>query len=241
MLALPVTSPDAESYPASRRISPTGIVGVLAAHAAVLVLLTSLDVLPSSSPASPPALSVQIIAPAARVVEAVRPSTPAPAPQPVVRPKPLRTPPVRPVQRLAAPVDTTQATHSVPLATAAAATEAPSVSAPPAAPVAPSAATTSAPLVSTPPRFDAGYLRNPAPVYPAVSRRLGEEGKVVLRVLVESSGRPIQIEVRTGSGSSHLDQAAQEAVSRWTFAPARRGDDAVDAWVLVPIVFNLRS
>lgn len=240
MLALPLTSPAAESYPASRRISAACIAGVLVAHVVVLVLLTRLDVLPLSSPATPPALSVQIIAPAAPVVEATRPPTPPPIPQAVVRPKPVRTPPSRPVQRLVAAADASPAASSVALAseTAVQPSDTPSVSAPPAAP---SAVTTSAPVVSTPPRFDAGYLRNPAPVYPAVSRRLGEEGKVVLRVLVESSGRPIQIEVRTGSGSSHLDQAAQEAVSRWTFAPARRGDDAVDAWVLVPIVFNLRS
>lgn len=92
-----------------------------------------------------------------------------------------------------------------------------------------------------PPRFDADYLHNPAPVYPALSRRLGEEGRVVLRVFVEPSGRPSRIEIGTGSGSPRLDRAALEAVRHWQFVPARRGDMAVGAWVLVPIVFDLRG
>ena len=90
-------------------------------------------------------------------------------------------------------------------------------------------------------RFDADYLQNPPPAYPAQSRRIGEEGKVVLRVFVEPSGRPNQIEVKTPSGSPRLDLAAQEAVWRWKFVPARLGGEAVSAWVLVPIVFNLKG
>ena len=75
----------------------------------------------------------------------------------------------------------------------------------------------------TEPRFDAGYLDNPAPLYPVISRRMMEEGTVLLRVFVEPNGRPSQIQVSTGSGSHRLDQTAQEAVWRWKFAPARRG------------------
>ena len=74
-----------------------------------------------------------------------------------------------------------------------------------------------------------------------MSRRLREEGKVVLRVLVEPDGQPSQVEVKLSSGASRLDQSARNAVARWKFAPARRGDTAVAAWVLVPIVFNLKE
>ncbi len=91
------------------------------------------------------------------------------------------------------------------------------------------------------PRFDAAYLENPAPVYPALSRRFGENGRVILRVFVERNGRAGQVEINASSGSPRLDQAAQDAVSRWKFVPARRGTEAVGAWVLVPIVFNLRG
>ena len=90
-------------------------------------------------------------------------------------------------------------------------------------------------------RFDADYLSNPAPAYPSLSRRLGEQGKVVLRVLVSAVGQAQQVELKTGSGFPRLDQSAQDAVRRWRFVPARRGNDAVAAWVQVPIVFDLKD
>jgi protein TonB len=89
------------------------------------------------------------------------------------------------------------------------------------------------------PRFDAAYLRNPPPAYPRASRRLGEEGRVVLRVRVERDGSPSRLEVQASSGSSRLDEAAFDAVRHWHFVAARRGDDNVAAWVLVPIEFRL--
>jgi protein TonB len=90
-----------------------------------------------------------------------------------------------------------------------------------------------------PPRFDAAYLQNPDPEYPALSQRLGEEGRVLLRVLVSLEGRAEQIEIKQGSGFARLDAAAQAAVRRWRFQAARRGSEAVAAWVLVPITFHL--
>ena len=95
------------------------------------------------------------------------------------------------------------------------------------------------PLVTA--RFDADYLQNPKPTYPHISKRLGEEGKVLLRVFVTANGLPEKIELRASSGFPRLDHAAQEAVSRWRFVPAKRGEQAVTAWVVVPIVFSLNS
>ena len=107
-----------------------------------------------------------------------------------------------------------------------------------AAPV-PSPAPAPAPIV--PPSFDAAYLQNPPPAYPALSRRRSEKGRVVLRVLVSAQGAAQQLEVRTSSGFERLDQAALEAVKQWRFVPARQGDKALAAWVLVPIEFALES
>lgn len=90
-------------------------------------------------------------------------------------------------------------------------------------------------------RFDAEYLRNPAPPYPAISRRMGEEGKVVLRVLVTPEGTAGNLEIRTSSGSPRLDESASRTVRQWKFVPARRGDSTVQSWVLVPVVFKLES
>ena len=90
-------------------------------------------------------------------------------------------------------------------------------------------------------RFDADYLHNPAPPYPPLSRRMGEEGKVILRVSVNPQGGADQVEIRSSSGSQRLDESAVNTVKHWKFIPAKRGDSAVQSWVLVPIVFKLEQ
>jgi protein TonB len=70
---------------------------------------------------------------------------------------------------------------------------------------------------------------------------MGEEGRVVLRVQVDVAGAATSVVVHTSSGSERLDQAAYDAVRRWKFIPAKRGDEAVAASVLVPIVFSLKE
>ena len=91
------------------------------------------------------------------------------------------------------------------------------------------------------PRFDADYLNNPVPRYPPLSRRLREEGVVMLRVYVLPSGLPDAVELKRSSGSARLDESAVSAVRQWRFVPARSGDVAVAAWVLVPIAFSLAA
>jgi protein TonB len=91
------------------------------------------------------------------------------------------------------------------------------------------------------PSFNAAYLNNPAPNYPSVSRRLGEQGLVLLRVQVTADGAAESVELQTGSGSSRLDQAALEAVKKWQFVPAKRGERSVSASVVVPIRFSLEG
>jgi len=93
----------------------------------------------------------------------------------------------------------------------------------------------------TPPRFNADYLHNPAPSYPPLSRRMGEQGRVILRVLVSTDGVAERIELKNSSGSRRLDQAALDTVKQWKFVPARQGDLKVPAWVLVPILFTLQG
>lgn len=90
-------------------------------------------------------------------------------------------------------------------------------------------------------RFDADYLRNPSPAYPPLARRNGEEGKVVLRVLVNPQGSADEVEIRTSSGSRRLDESAQKTVRTWRFIPAKRGELPVQSWVLVPIIFKLEQ
>lgn len=96
-------------------------------------------------------------------------------------------------------------------------------------------------LVYQPPRFGVAYLRNPSPEYPPISRRLKEQGKVMLRVMVTAAGEPVSVELDKSSGFERLDQAAMEAVKQWRFVPAKRGDQAINAWVLVPLSFSVKG
>ncbi|NOT17138.1 MAG: energy transducer TonB [Sulfuriferula sp.] len=91
------------------------------------------------------------------------------------------------------------------------------------------------------PRVDANYLDNPKPPYPAVSRQLGEEGKVLLRVYVNTDGTVAKLELHRSSGYERLDNVALNTVPQWKFIPAQQGNLAVAAWVIVPISFNLRN
>ncbi|MFT3907752.1 MAG: TonB family protein [Steroidobacteraceae bacterium] len=102
-----------------------------------------------------------------------------------------------------------------------------------------SATERAAPLV--PPSFDAAYLNNPGPRYPPTSRKLREEGEVLLRVLVRSDGSAERVEIEHSSGFFRLDAAAAEVVAqRWHFVAARQNGQPVAAWVLVPVRFELR-
>lgn len=213
----------ADAYLSTPRLSGASLAVVVALHGAVLFALFSMQVV-----RIPPELSTLMV----RVIQ----PEPPPKVQPP-KPKPPSKQPVPPQPRPQQPEEPPPLPQIV-----AAASPAPSsagVAPPPREipPPAPPAPPPPAPLVE--PRFDADYLDNPAPVYPAMSRRMEETGKTVLRVYVEPSGKPSQVQIKSSSGSPRLDQAAQDAVWRWKFVPARRGAEAVAAWVLVPIVFNL--
>ena len=108
------------------------------------------------------------------------------------------------------------------------------------APTVSAAPVASVPVV-IPPRFDAAYLNNPIPAYPPMARRKGEQGKVLLSVMVNADGSPIRVEVRNSSGSASLDQAALETVKRWRFIPASQAGDNIESTVLVPLTFRLEG
>jgi periplasmic protein TonB len=85
------------------------------------------------------------------------------------------------------------------------------------------------------------YIEPPQPNYPNVSQRLGEEGKVVLRVLVNVEGKPEEAHVRISSGFARLDEAARNAALRARFRPYRDGNAVVPVWTIIPISFSLRG
>jgi periplasmic protein TonB len=83
------------------------------------------------------------------------------------------------------------------------------------------------------------YLRPPSPQYPPVSKRLHEQGVVVLRVLIDIDGRALRVEVQESSGFERLDAEARNAVQRARFKPWTENGRARQAVVLVPIEFGL--
>ena len=89
------------------------------------------------------------------------------------------------------------------------------------------------------PSSDAQYLQNPKPSYPAISKRLGEQGKVMVRVLIGEDGRAQRAEIRQSSGYERLDQAALNTVLAWRYVPGKRGGAPEAMWFNVPINFVL--
>ena len=186
--------------------------------------------------------AAEIVIPAQVLAEFVTPPTPEakePPPPAQPPPKPMPRQPVvrqqapRPVAK-PDPIAAPNAPMGVAEAVPAPVTEAPPTPAAPPAPPSPPA----------PPRIElpssnAGYLNNPKPTYPAISRRLGEQGKVVLRVFIDAEGSPQQIEIRQSSGYERLDQQALDAVRRWRFVPGKRNGVPEAMWNIVPINFVL--
>ncbi|HEX9180830.1 MAG TPA: energy transducer TonB [Burkholderiales bacterium] len=212
--------------PARRRLT-TFLAASAVLHA--LVLLLAHRPLPETVIESPP-LSVRLAEPPP-VVPEIKPVPPPPVPK-TLRPKPEQHPEIRPEPvATPAPVDPAPAPPAV--LTAPQGTVAPTVAAPPPEPP--------RPVPVTPPVYNAAYLSNPPPDYPAVARRRGLEGVVLLSVLVNEAGLPKEVKLARSSGTPILDDAALEAVKGWRFVPARQGEQAVSAWVEVPIRFRLEA
>ena len=219
----------------------------MALHAAAFLAMRGMT---PPAPAPAPPIEVVLVTPSEPPREVVPPKpvlARPPPPREVVAPPPPRAAPSKPtptpqpareVAREPAPVLQEELAPLQPPAFTAAAQPAPPAPAPErkaAAPEPPRAAAVE------PPRFDAAYLNNAAPAYPMAARRRGEVGTVRLQVFVSPAGAPERIELNASSGSPTLDRAAQDAVARWRFAPARRGDEPVGAWVIVPIVFRMEG
>jgi protein TonB len=156
-----------------------------------------------------------------------------------------------PQARTPTPPQVTPALISTPVAVPGTTQAAPSTAAPivpAAAPAATATATGSQrPTVTAPsataavvlPSSDADYLNNPTPTYPSMSRRMGEQGTVLVRAFINTEGRAEKVEIRTSSGYSRLDDAALATVQRWRYVPGKRAGVAEAMWFNVPIRFLL--
>jgi protein TonB len=202
---------------ASSRVGALVTVGL---HATALFAVLAYAPARSAIQAVTPIMADWIAAPKAALTPA---AAEPPKPKPVVKrpvPRPALKPPIEP---------------------SAAKAPSPIVAAAPLPPPEPSATAAPAPVAVMPPVFDATYLQNPAPAYPTLSRRMKEEGRVVLRVLVSANGAADEVQLRASSGYARLDDTARDTVKHWRFVPAKRGLQPVAEWVLIPISFKLEG
>lgn len=221
-------------YPPISWRRPVGV-AMAAALAAVLHgglaiwFLTRPEPIPVTAAAPLPMIDIALSAPASpTVAQPVEPPPQPPKPEKKPEPAPVKKPKPKPKPvRKESVVKQVEPREKV------------AESAP--APSAPVRAEASSPRSEafTPASSDATYLHNPRPVYPGIARSRHWEGLVLLRVYVTPDGRCGEISVQRSSGHEVLDEAALEAVKKWQFVPAKRGDSATASWVAVPIEFRL--
>jgi len=234
----------------TRRQRWVGVAVVVALHVVAGVEIVRIG-RGAGAPAEPAPLMVTMI------TEAATPQAPEPAPvtpQPVAQPKqqphPVSQPKAAPVlasQQAAKPTE-----HQVPVAApepkpeakpatnSSAAVEASATSV---------AAATTAPVAAAPapqpprtlPSSAVQYLIPPQPVFPPVSRDLGESGAVEMLVLVDETGHTKDIQLVKSSGYGRLDRAAMAAMRAARFKPYLESGVARSAWAPARISFNLNE
>jgi protein TonB len=188
---------------------------VALAHGLVIAGLLKAVQHRAESPPRPLPIQLQLQSPST-AASAVKPPVPMKRAVDSATPQPKDAPPsttTAPIASAASP-----APHAVPVPSGAAA-------AAPAANPARSLATE-----ERQPTVDASFRGNRIPDYPQMSRRLGEQGAVVLRVMISPDGRAGEIQLSKSSGHARLDRAAIEAVREWRFVPALKGGRPVAAW-----------
>ena len=176
---------------------------------------------------------------------------PPPPPSPPIKPPP--PPPATPVRPSLAPTplalaplptpQPTPAPVAPPTLAATAPVNAPVLATPS---VAPAPSVVAVPAPSPPAKVDmpttmADYRVQSLPIYSLMSKRMGEQGRVVVRVLISVDGVPQQAEVHQSSGFGRLDRSAVEAAMRSRYVPLKRGGIPEATWVLAPIEFKLEN
>lgn len=176
-----------------------------------------------------------------------------PAPEPQEKPQPPKLKPLKPLKKkpkpiLKKPVEVPKDALPLPAKTPvveqsdeASASEASTAPTPVKAPLSEGGTAPQKAEVFTEANYQANYGFNPKPIYPNIARRQHWEGRVMLRVQVSAEGSSDSVRVQHSSGHEELDEAAVEAVRKWRFIPAKRGDTPVSCSVLVPIIFTLNN
>ncbi len=224
-------------FPAGLSRNATIVGAVLLLHIVALWTLQAGLLRRATEIVVPVQILSQLITPPAPKVELPKPVV-LPAPPPLPEKRPVSKPVVRPRPRAPQPVAIADPTPepAAPVGVVTPQPPAPPIATPVAqAPVAPPAPPAKVDLPSS----NADYLQNPKPPYPPISKRLGEQGKVIVRVLIGADGLPQEAELKQSSGFDRLDHVAMETVMKWRYVPGKRGGVAEAMWFNVPINFVL--
>lgn len=85
------------------------------------------------------------------------------------------------------------------------------------------------------------YLVPPPLEYPRASRRIGETGKVLVRVYIDEEGMPRNVQLNRSSGHTRLDEAAVAAVHKARFKPYAENGRPTAGWANIPLNFELEK
>lgn len=202
---------------------------ITAAHGAALYVLAE-GVTHPEPPKLPETITAVMLPPKVLPVEPA-PAEPKPQPQPrqqptvKLRPSPVPLPPI----------------PNAPPSPNAISSPPPE---PPQSPQPQQVAKAEAPPVPAPveqPRSDAQHLNNQMPAYPSLSRKLGEQGRVLLSVYILADGTVGEIKLKKSSGFDRLDDAALNAVKRWKYVPAKQAGVPINYWFVQPFDWSLNS
>lgn len=199
---------------------------VLTLHVAVLWGLWHHRLIPT--PAEAATLFVNFIAPSVPEKKE-EPKHPPPKPRPIEKPQPRQLVTETPV---VAPTDSVAPAPPPPAPKPAPVIEAPAAPPAPPKPMGP---------VSLGGELSVACPERTPPRYPSASRRMGEEGTVVLRVELDESGQVDTVQVQTGSGHARLDEAAVATVRTWRCTPAHRDGRPARAVAIQPFKFVLQG
>lgn len=176
----------------------------------------------------------------AQMVEPPQPTPPPPAPPVPVKPHVVKTntPPPPPAPRPMAIADPTPSSNA-PTGVTTPQPPAPPIAEPVAvAPAAPPAAPPAPPRIVLP-SSEAAYLNNPQPRYPAMSKRLGEQGKVLVRVFIGTDGIPDVAELMRSSGFERLDKSALDYILKCRFVAGKVNGVPQPMWYEAPVNYVL--
>lgn len=214
---------------------------VLLLHIWLLTLLKKPDENVTEAKPLPMEVSIVTIAPPKPVVEPPKPAPPPPPPPKVSKPKPVLKKPAPVAPKAPAP-EKQEAPDFAPFE--------PFKPAPPqqSSPSATTNSTSTTPTANTASNNDqpvkaagakAGCIQVPKPIYPAIARNRGWEGRGVLLIKVSAQGVIESVAIEKSSGHEILDDAAIEAAKKWQCTPQKRGDTALDSRLVAPFNFNL--